>query len=327
MSDLNLKEKKILFIAPIFYDYHKIIEKGMLDLGAEVYFYPERNYGLKFSIVNNFFKNSIEQFQAKHYLKIFNKTSYIDFDYLLVIKGFKMSIEFLDMFRESNPKATLIMCQWDSHINNPFSHLIKKFDLSFSFERKDIEVYKTLKYLPNFYLDDIFSPEVEEQKRIIKNDVFFVASYLPERYNILVNLNEYCENRGLKLKGVLYISFKTYIKEFLTGNRMKLKYFIFSPLKRHEYLKLWAQSKAILDISSIKQTGLSQRCIETIEGGKKLITNNSQLEKEFFYSDEQILILNNENFDHIAQFLEKKDTLNKTKYTLLNWLSTVFEPK
>ena len=67
---------------------------------------------------------------------------------------------------------------------------------------------------------------------------------------------------------------------------MKFNYFVFSPLSRKKYLKFWAQSKTIFDISSTKQTGLSQRCIETIEGGKKLITNNHQIIKEIFYSPE-----------------------------------------
>lgn len=324
--NVDLNNKKILFIAPVFYDYHEIIKNGLVRLGANVFFFPERDYGFKFSLANNFFGN-IEQFQEKHYLKILETTKGVEFDYLFIIKGFKLNSTFLDLFRERNPNAVLIMHQWDSHSNNSFSHLIPKFDVSFSFERKDIEVYKTLKYLPNFYLDDIFSPEVERQKREIKYDVFFVASYLPERYEILTRLDDFCVKNGLKLKGMLYISFKTYVKEFLKGNKMNKKYLIFSPLDRDSYLKFWAQSKAVFDISSNKQTGLSQRTIETIEGGKKLITNNEQIEKEVFYSPEQVLVLDDDGFDGVVQFLNIKHRVNTTNYTLDNWISTIFSSK
>lgn len=324
---MNLKGKKILFIGPVFYDYHKIIIKKLESLGADVVFYPERNYGLKFSVVNNFFKNKIENFQKNHFLKVLKKTKNVEFDYLFVIKGFKMSADFVDFFRVLHPKAFLIMHQWDSLSNNPFSHLIGKFDSFFSFERKDIEVYKSIQYLPNFYLDDIFCEDVEMQKQNIQYDIFFVASYLPERYNILCELEDFSKRNNLKLKGILFISFKTYFKEYLKGNKMKISHFVFSPLSRKQYLKLWAQSRAIFDISSIKQNGLSQRCIETIEGGKKLITNNHQIIKEIFYSPEQILVLENDDFKSIVQFLDQKVKVNKTNYTLDNWVSTVFTKK
>jgi len=320
--ELDLKGKNILFIAPVFYDYHTIIKDRLVGLGANVFFYPERDYSLKFSFVSNFL--NLEEFQTKHYSKILEKTIGIEFDYLFVIKGYKISNVFIEAFRAKYPKATLIMHQWDSHANNPYSHLLSKFDVFFSFDKKDIETYPTLKYLPNFYLDDILSSKVENDKENIIYDIFFIASFLPERYRILMNLKEFADENNLKLKVVLYASYKTYIKEFLKGNRMNIKYFIFSPLKREKYLMFWAQSKAIFDISSEKQTGLSQRVIETIEGGKKLITNNKLIAKEEFYSPEQVLTLNENGFNDIIPFLNKSFTKTKTNYSLDNWLFTIF---
>lgn len=38
----NLNGRKILLLCPKFYDYANIINNGLIDLGAEVYYYDER---------------------------------------------------------------------------------------------------------------------------------------------------------------------------------------------------------------------------------------------------------------------------------------------
>ena len=40
-----LKNKKILFIAPIYYDYEKIIINKMEEMGASVKFFSEKREG------------------------------------------------------------------------------------------------------------------------------------------------------------------------------------------------------------------------------------------------------------------------------------------
>ncbi len=37
MNDLNLKGKSILFISPVFYDYHTVIKENLEYLGAKVF--------------------------------------------------------------------------------------------------------------------------------------------------------------------------------------------------------------------------------------------------------------------------------------------------
>ncbi len=117
----------------------------------------------------------------------------------------------------------------------------------------------------------------------------------------------------------------SYIKEFVKGNKIDKNVIIFKPLSRKEYLKMWILSDMIYDIGSNKQTGLSQRTIETIEAGKKLITNNRFIKKEIIYNPDQVLVINSNNFDGILDFRNREFVAVKTNYSLESWIEKIFK--
>lgn len=325
MTNFDLSGKKILFISPVFYDYHNIIKKKLETLGAQVFFFPERDYSFKFSIVSNFFKNKLDSFQSNYYFDILRKTQGEQFDYLFVIKAYKMPIKFVEIFKARYPNAKTIMNQWDSLKNNPYAYLIDKFDKVLSFDIEDVKENLKLKYLPNFYLDDIKSIDVKKNGSDIKYDIFLVASFLPERYDSVLNLIEFAEKNNLNFKIKLFMPVSSFFKEFFKGNRLNKNVIIFNPLSRVEYLKMWSSSNIIYDIGSNKQTGLSQRAIETIEAGKKLITNNRFIKEEAVYDPCQVLVIDSNCFDKILDFRNKEFVPVKTNYSLDKWIETIFE--
>ncbi|QMV69793.1 hypothetical protein HS960_19995 [Sphingobacterium paramultivorum] len=318
--EIDLKNKNILFIGPIFYNYHEIIKAELERLGAKVYFEPERDYTFKFTIVNNFFPGRLNKFQAKHYKRIFNRRNGIEFDYLFVIRGYKMSSGFINSFKKRYPSAKLIMHQWDSENNNSFSHLIGSFDRFFSFDPLDVKKYPALKYLPNFYLEDVHDAKVSAYNY----DILFLVSYLPERYEIVSKLKAFASQYNLKLKAILVISFSTYIKEWILGNRLDRDVLKFSPLKRSDYMDLFWQSKMIFDMGSNLQTGMSQRTIETIESGKKLLINNTYIKEEAIFNESQIFVTSNDFSKEIVDFMDKPFDVKPTGYSLENWIKTIF---
>ncbi|MDM1295949.1 hypothetical protein HX021_16785 [Sphingobacterium sp. N143] len=317
---IDLNNKNILFIAPIFYNYHEIIKAELERLGANVYFVPERDYSFKFTIVNNFFPNKLEKLQANHYRAICRKFDHIEFDYLFVIKGFKMSLEFLDLFKERYPAAIKIMHQWDSEKNNPFSHLIDKFDRVFSFDYEDIAKYPNLVYLPNFYLSDIYLNDKYEYQY----DILFLVSYLPERYHIMSKLQSFADKHQLKLKAILIMPFTTYVKDWFKGKRYDRSIIKFSPLSRADYLALFWRSKIIFDMGSSSQTGMSQRTIETIESGKKLLTNNYYVKQDIIFNKDQIFVTSGEFSEEILDFMNSPFEVKPTGYSIEMWINKLF---
>lgn len=95
--------KKILFICPVFHNYHLLIIDLLEKEGAEVFFYPEKVDGLKFKIINNYYKNRLGEFQELYYNRIISDISNIKFDILFVIRGFLMPASFIEKFKKMNP--------------------------------------------------------------------------------------------------------------------------------------------------------------------------------------------------------------------------------
>ncbi|WP_343563016.1 hypothetical protein [Sphingobacterium sp.] len=317
---IDLKNKNILFIAPIFYNYHEIIKAELERRGAKVYFAPERDYTFRFTLINNFFSNKLEQLQAKHYRAILRQFESIEFDYLFVIKGFKLSAEFVDLFTERYPAAIKIMHQWDSDKNNPFSHLLDKFDRVCSFDYEDLAKYPSLVYLPNFYLEDIhIKTDCEYQY-----DILFLVSYLPERYQIMNKLKAFADRHNLKLKAVLIMPFTTYVKDLFKGKHYDRNIIRFSPLSRADYLALFWQSRMIFDMGSSSQTGMSQRTVETIESGKKLLTNNPYVKQDVIFNKDQIFVTSGEFSEEILGFMNSPFVPKPTGYSLDMWINKLF---
>ena len=173
-------------------------------------------------------------------------------------------------------------------------------------------------------VDDIKNIDVNRYKNDIRYDIFLVASFLPERYECILKLIDFAKKNNLEYKIKLFMPFMSYMKEFVKGNKIDKNVIIFKPLSRKEYLKMWSMSDMIYDIGSNKQTGLSQRTIETIEVGKKLITNNRFIKKELIYNPDQVLVINSNSFAEILDFRNREFVAVETNYSLENWIEKIF---
>lgn len=321
---LDLKNKKILFIGPIFYDYQNMIKSKLESYGAEVFFFGERDYTFKFKIVYNFFNKKIDSFQEKHYENILHAVDGTTFDFLFVIRGYKIPINFIKKFKELNPKSKTIMYQWDSEKNNKFVHLVPYFDVLFSFDKNDVIKNPRLNYLPLFYADDIENLSSNDFIPQIKYDIFFFGYYLPERYEMMLSILEFSKNNNINSKIFLYIPFTRYVKEILKGNKINFKLISFRPLKRKEYLLFLMESNTIFDSSSISQSGLSMRIMEAIGAKKKIITSNIFIKNESIYNVEQVFVVNPNELERIMPFLSVNSNYYSLGHSLGDWLTTIF---
>ena len=84
---IRLKNKKILFISPSFFDYEKEIKKELVELGAVVDFYddrPSNDFFTKVFIrlnIKHFINNKIDSYYDNLFLVIEN----INYDFIFVI--------------------------------------------------------------------------------------------------------------------------------------------------------------------------------------------------------------------------------------------------
>lgn len=322
---INLEAKRILFICPIFHDYHLLIIKELTKLGALVDFFPERDYSFKYKITNVFFKSRLKKKQEKYYLGIWERISNNEYDYLYVIRGSLLTFEFLNLFSNKNPTAFKIMYQWDSEKMNPFVHLQDSFDVIYSFDFKDCSDYKTLIYLPLFYTKDI----KEENSKNEMYDLFFMGWYLPERYSALIKMKNDVKGTSLRMKNFIYLPFTSFVKELFKGHFFWDNEVIsFNPMTRKDYIHYLNHSRAIVDVSNKLQTGLAIRIMEAFALKKKIITNNIYIKNVPNITGKQVLILD-EKTDalSILNFLNENIDAYYLPLSITDWLIKQFEHK
>jgi hypothetical protein len=320
-----LENKKILFIGPVFHDYHLLITNKLMALGAAVFFYPERDYSFRFKLINNFFNKYLRYYQKLHYNSILKKIKTQEFDYLFVIRGYMLSKEFLDDFRKMNPNAKLIMYQWDSNKTNPYSHLLSSFDRACSFDFEDCDKYLSLNYIPLFYTDDVKIKIKDENN--LTYDFFFMGWFYPERYDAVIKFKEFALQNGYKLKAFLFMPFSSYIKERFRGNKLDMSVVSLTHMKRHEYLYLLNKTNIMVDASSPNQTGLAMRIIEALASGTKVLTNNYKIKDDLkIYNDDYIAFFDAHNPFVADNFVKSKVSRKiKNLLSIEEWLKTIFK--
>ncbi len=317
-----MRFSNILFIAPIFHLYHEKIIQALKAAGANVDFYPERDYGLKFKLLNNISQNLLTEYQCKHYRNILKKisTDNIEYDCLFVIRGFMMPAEFLIKFKTLFPNAKLLMYQWDSNRTNRFSHLVQYFDKVLSFDFKDSDDF-SLEYLPLFYTKDLI-PYKKESPKVY--DFFFMGTYLPERYSALVKFKEKYEN-SYTIKSFIYIPKSSWVKEYLKGIKLSKEVCHTVPIGREEYLSILSKTRVMVDVSNKAQTGLAMRIIEALSLGVKVATNNNYILKDPLFNVNNICIFDadnpiiNEDFV-LTPFYKAECTLS-----IDEWINKIFQ--
>ena len=318
-----LKNKKILFIAPNFYNYDTLIKSKLEEKGAEVDLYAERIDNLKFKLINNLFNSYLKTHQLKYYNEILKKVRNNRYDYLFVIRGYMMPMTFVDQIKSLNPGIICIMYQWDSNFTNPFFEISKEFDRVFSFDYKDSAEISYLNYLPLFYTDDVGN----EQKKpiLIKHDFFFMGSYMPFRYYALQSFRKCVSQTSLGIRSFLYIPRSTLFKEFIKGIRLDKSLYSTVCMQRDEYLKILASSRVIVDVSSPYQTGMAMRIIEALAMNKKVLTSNKNILNEPFYNPDFICVFDPNNPAFRLDWVQSEiRNINFPVRSLDNWLSVIF---
>jgi hypothetical protein len=307
----------VLFIAPEFYGYEKIISDKIIEYGASVLFYPERKNSFSYKLAANLTRDSLIKYQNKYYQEIYDAIKDLQIDYFFVIRGFLMPVEFIKNMRMSFPGATFIMHQWDSIKNHNYKRFLNEFDKIFSFDPVDCINYPTLQYLPNFYFPEFATLS---NKKIIY-DISFIGWAYKRRLDIIKKLT--AQLPGTSFFNYLYIPFSAYLKELLKGSYLhNVK---FTPVSFTEVIRIVQQSFCVLDIPDENQTGYTYRAIDAMAAGKKLITTNSNIQNEKFYNENNILIIDNHHPDIEIDFFEKPFVpVNIEEYSLSNWIKKIF---
>lgn len=245
-------------------------------------------------------------------------------DYFFVISGGSFSIDFLKALRAKNPGIKLILFLWDTLESTEFVKTYKEYDYIFTYDREDVKKYNFI-FRTSFYLEELKQYYIEFEKR--KIDLYYLGEIKNiERYRFIEKFYDYCKINNIRF----------FLKLYLRKNKKKMvencnqEIIIEKKIDYKENLKIVNNSKVIIDIKHLKQTGLTLRSFESIGSESKLITTNQDIKNYDFYNEENILII--KNIDEIEkinkEFFEKEykkiDSKIKNRYSAKGFIEEIF---
>lgn len=317
----NEDKKRVLFIAPQFYNYHEEIKKSFERLGFIVTFIPEMEQSILYRIYNKLSNKNKNRLEKLHLNKISNLTKEHVFDFVYVIRGGYFDSNTINRMRVNLPEAKFIMYQWDSYKQNDYRELISSFDKISTFDIMDSRDL-LINYEPLFYTEIYKSKYLKKEKK--EYDLVFFGAYHSDRLNIIKYFHSVMKKEGLIFKPHLYIRKLSLIFRLITGEIkiQDLKFFKTFSVKPEEIARVYSKSSAVLDIELSIQSGLSMRTFEVLGSGAKLITTNVNIKQEDFYVPSAISVIDRKNPSVESGFFTNiQKTVIMDNYHIDRWLS------
>ncbi len=328
-----MEKKKVLLIAPVFFDYYKAMLMTLEKMGYDAEYLCDAPSNSNVSkAIGRINKKFIYHAAEKYFDEAVRKKVPADrFDIVLVVGGmtFAFTTEMMKQLRQMQSKARFILYQWDSEKNLPYSVGIHPyFDAIYTFDRQDALRDTKYKLLPLFYTDNYKRVSDMEQKDLY--DCMYVGTAHPFKYR---DINTICESLDVPKD-------RLYVRHYMPS---QLKFWyqkVTSPVFRHakqaemcwdkvseqELMEVMASSKCVLDAPQEGQTGLTIRTIECLGAKRKLITTNPEIVHYDFYDPKNIWVYEDgkalEKDFFVAPYKELPEEIYQ-KYSIRSWLMTM----
>lgn len=315
---------KITVISFDFWHYDAHIVDVLQKMGIDAYHinlgaYSHKNIVAKVqnAFSKAFFKKNLKNIKRQELiireLKARGKQ-----DQILVINPEMFSAEYHQLIKTFTSRYIAYL--YDSLARCPAEHYLHFFDSVFSFDKHDAET-KGFQLITNYN----YLPE----KQSLPNfhfDLVYLASY-DKRMGAAEAIAKKMESIN-KTYYYLLIGKKSWKEKYL-GSKNSSWSFRRNKLEHHAIPEVYAQGKVILDLVRDNQSGLSFRIFEAMALKQKIITTNDTIDTYEFYNPNNILIVNDDLSNIEPSFFETdyQELAPEIyyKYTLENWVKTVFE--
>jgi hypothetical protein len=322
-----LNNIRVVLISVESFNIEGLLAVGLKSLGAEVLRFNERpdNKTLTKATIR-FNKELVANKLQKHYDWILSQTLAFKPSFIFVLRGETVSKLFLNSVKRSLPKCKLIFYNSDSFKNNPNpEELIPLFDSVFTFDRED-SIRLGIRYLPLFYEDSYI------QSQVSKDLTFsFIGTIHTDRLRVVESVKSQIDPKRSFLHyyshGLLHLLF-----QFLTSVKIPVRSIPnikFNTINPEDVENIFKRTEIVVDIQHPGQSGLTMRTIQALGAGCKLITTNEHIVHHDFYNSTNIFIIDRRDPKISQEFISKPyqsiDPKILKKYTLTNWLRTIFD--
>lgn len=304
----SLAGKRVLFIAPMFFGYEKLIKGELEQLGAVVDYFSDRP-GADFltkaliRVDRRFLARKIE----RYYSSIIEETRERDYDLVLIIRAEAVSSSILDRLRSIHSRAKFVLYLWDSmHYNPNARKVLGKFDAVLSFDRADVDANPQMQFLPLFYGREF--ERAANWTGDFKYDACFIGTIHTDRYKVLEQIIEQLEKDGMKVFVYCYYPSRMLfrLRSLFDGGfrRFARKYIDFKGMPLSEVVDRIAESRAVIDVNRPGQLGLTMRTIEAIGAQRLLVTTNEDIVNYEVYSQKGMYLIDRRAPKVAREFLQ-----------------------
>ena len=324
--DVPLTGMRVLYVAPRFFGYDGDIADEMERRGAEVVRLYDRPFAKPvMTAVTKLAPGAIAWAARPLYRQTLEKES-TPFDLVFVINGQTLSGSILGDLRRHSPRATFILYLWDALSNRgSVVPLLGRYDHVFGFDRTDAAQYG-FRYRPLFFTPVFDKPHAEPERYGIS----FIGTAHTDRAAI-VHAVDGSLPPDVARYWYLYLQ-APWVRRYYTARsaafrRVPATMFRYDPMPKEAIVRVFRQSRAILDIEHPLQRGLTMRTFETLAAGKKLITTNPHVREEDFYNGSNVLVVSRKSVavppDFLQQPFEPLPAPTRRRYALAGWLDEI----
>ncbi|HIF9178742.1 TPA: hypothetical protein ACX6QN_003591 [Photobacterium damselae] len=231
----------------------------------------------------------------------------------VIIHASKLTPPVVKYISNTYPKIRIIIWYWNPVSKSVPIERFSKYGCEIWTFDKDDSIKFNIKYNLQYYFNNV-KPIISHTN----NDVFFVGGD-KGRLDYLLKIKSQLESLGIKSIFNITNTSKIKIRKGIYQNRISYD----------EVMCEINNSKAIIDVVSKNQSGLTLRPLEAMFFRKKLITNDFDIVNRDFYSKENVFILGKDNINNLPYFLQRpyKEIPDSIllKYDFDLWLFRFFE--
>ena len=310
--------KKVLFICPSFFEYHKMIKQKIMECGYDVDYFDDRpRMGTIYKGLLRVNKNILKKKIEKYFNEILKKTTNVSYEKVIVILGQSFNDTHFLKLKSVHPESEFIYYTWDAITNFPNTlESSKIFDRAYSFDPNDCDKYDHLKYLPLFY-----SKKYDDVEEVEKNDKVLIFTTIKKGKLRQIEQIESDISKYKKVDKRLFLQSKLvfwYYKLFDADfKKYRMKDFVYTRTNYSDACKLMKEYSYIVDVPMNNQNGLTIRTMESIEFRTKLITTNKNIVESDLYNSSNVIIYPNIEEDF---FKGKFKIVDNEKYYINNFV-------
>jgi hypothetical protein len=316
-------KNRVLFIAPEFNSYHTHIINQLFNNGFVVDFIKEKQVGFFWDLLCKVSPKTYSKLQKKHLINKFKQQKHIKYQTVFLIRGEFVGSDVITFIKTNFEINDFISYQWDSIKNNPAAIEQQNNDFRMiSFDRDDCSKYN-FEYLPLFYIENN-----RDNKHEVTYDLSCVCVYTKERLITLLRVLKVAKQQKLTCHFKIKINLLTYLYHYFTFSEIRelpLDLLTFRSIPYTAVIDLMKSSKAVLDICHPSQSGLTMRTVECVGLNVKIITNNKNVMKEPFFTEDLIKVTPDFN-TQLDSFIrhDTQSYSHSEQYQLINWLKNIF---